>query len=324
MSQDLDPTQDVADSVDPAERSKEPIFPEGQPMRIPKDAVQLTFFAPDSIPRYNPQEGEPDDDELQGVELRTPIGIKLPVFEGPLDLLLHLIKRDRLEIYDIPIAHITEEYLATLGLMQVLDLEVAGDFLVMAATLMRIKARMLLPVMPEDDDEDGDPRHELVQQLLEYRRFKEAASRLQDQETYRRNIFGRGWLPEPPASEEPVELAPMPHYVLIDVMKDVLARVGEEFFYEVELEDVSIEEKIALILQEVKEQGRILFADLVARTPRRLHIVVSFMAILELSRLGKIALAQESNFGQLWVYRVSGAEPGEASEAGEGDHHGTA
>jgi segregation and condensation protein A len=185
----------------------------------------------------------------------------------------------------------------------VLDLEVAGDFLVMAATLMRLKARMLLPTWPEDEEDEEDPRAELIRQLLEYRQFKEAARQLQNKEEERRLLFGRGFVPAF-EDEIPVELEPVSHFVLIDVMKDVLSRVGEAFFYQVELEDVTLEEKMALVLGELAERGRALFVDLVSRTPRRLHVVVTFMAILELARLGRIAVAQEAAFGQIWIYPV--------------------
>jgi segregation and condensation protein A len=315
--------EDESEAAEPA-KPREPIFPTGRPLTVAPDAVQLTFLDPASLPEFSPD--DPEAPERAGIELRTPLGVKLPVFDGPLDLLLHLIRRDELDIYDIPIGHITEQYLGMLGLLQVLDLEVAGDFLVMAATLMRIKARMLLPTWPDDEDED-DPRLELVEQLLEYRRFKEVAHNLKDREENRRLQFQRGWTPEF-EDDEPAELAPLSYGVLIDVMKDVLSRVGEEFFYEVELEDVTLEEKIDLVMETLREGGRVLFVDLVSRTPRRLHVVVTFMAILELSRLGRIRVAQESVFGQIWVY--PGSEEGAAvpegppAVEGEGDHHGTA
>jgi len=296
MALDADPrTRDGA----PGEaKTTEPIYPMGPAMRVDRDAVQLTFLdlAAGGDPFEEDQDGHP------GLEIRTPLGVRLPVFEGPLDLLLYLIRRDRLDIYDIPIGHITEQYLNMLGVLKVLDLDVAGDFLVMAASLMRMKARMLLPTWPEDE-EDEDPRADLVRQLLEYRKFKEAARDLREREEDRRLLFGRGFVPEV-EGDLPVELEPVSHFVLIDVMKDVLSRVGEEFFYHVELEDVTLDEKIAIILGELREKGRALFVDLVARTPRRIHIVVTFMAILELAKLGRIAVAQEANFGQIWLYPV--------------------
>lgn len=246
----------------------------------------------------------------------SPIHVNVPAFDGPLDLLLHLIKRDEVNIYDIPISHITEQYLAYIGMMRLLDLDVAGEFLVMAATLMRIKSRMLLPPAPgaEEGDEDLDPREELVRQLLEYRRFKEAAGRLQTAEETRRQFFERGYIP-PTGGDEPPELMPVSIFTLIDVMKEVLARVGEEFFHEVILEEVALEDKIALIEGELAAHGRILFRDLIERFPRRMHVVVTLMAILELSRLSRVAVRQESLFGQIWLYRVSEAPPLSEPEA---------
>jgi segregation and condensation protein A len=241
----------------------------------------------------------------------SPIKVTLPAFDGPLDLLLHLIKRDEVNIYDIPIAHITEQYLAYIGMMRLLDLDVAGEFLVMAATLMRIKAKMLLPPAPGEvaEDEDPlDPRDELVRQLLEYRRFKEAAAQLQGQEEQRRHLFERGYVP-PVGGDEPPELAPVSLFTLLDVLKDVLARVGEEFFHEVLLEEVTLEEKIEIIETDLAQKGRVLFRDLLERFPRRMHAVVTLMAVLELSRLGRLTVRQEALFGEIWLYRPEDAPP---------------
>ncbi|HET9233294.1 MAG TPA: segregation/condensation protein A, partial [Candidatus Eisenbacteria bacterium] len=154
-------------------------------------------------------------------------------------------------------------------------------------------------------EDEEDPRGELVRQLLEYRQFKEAARQLQVKEEERRLLFGRGFIPEVEADRD-TPLEPVSHFLLIDVLKDVLARVGEEFFYRVELEDVTLEEKMELVLAELAAEGRVLFVDLVSRTPRRVHIVVTFMAILELARLGRIVLAQEAPFSQIWIYRATG------------------
>jgi segregation and condensation protein A len=295
---------------DPATPTGEPIYPMGRALHVPADAVQLTLL---DLPS-GPSAPTAEEEAHPGFELKSPLGVRLPVFEGPMDLLLYLIRRDQLDIYDIPIGHITEQYLGMLKLLQVLDLEVAGDFLVMAATLMRLKARMLLPTWPEGEEEDEeDPRLELMQQLLEYRQFKEAARQLQVKEEERRLLFGRGFIPEvEPDRDTPLE--PISHFLLIDVLKDVLARVGEEFFYRVELEDVTLEEKMELVLRELETEGRVLFVDLVSRTPRRIHIVVTFMAILELARLGRLALAQERPFSQIWIYRSVPGKPAGAVE----------
>jgi len=299
MIDEIEPTSE--DNTSPP---GEPIYAMGPALRIPAEAVQLTLL---DLPTGSAVTTE--EEKHPGFELKSPLGVRLPVFEGPLDLLLYLIRRDQLDIYDIPIGHITEQYLGMLKLLEVLDLEVAGDFLVMAASLMRLKARMLLPTWPEGEEEDeDDPRGELVRQLLEYRQFKEAARRLQGKEEERRLLFGRGFIPEvEPDHDTPLE--PSSHFLLIDVLKDVLARVGEEFFYHVELEDVTLEEKMELVLSELREHGRVLFVDLVSRTPRRVHIVVTFMAILELARLGRIAVAQEKAFAQIWIYRSAADMP---------------
>ncbi len=295
---------DDDETPDPAP-VKELIYPSGPAMHVAADAVQLTFMdaAQTRATVARSQELAEDGAEAQEFQFTSPLGVRLPVFEGPLDLLLYLIRRDKLDIYDIPIGHMTEQYLAMLGALQVLDLEVAGDFLVMAATLMRLKARMLLPTWPEDEEEDEDPRSELVRQLLEYRTFKEAAARLQDCEGERRQLYGRGFIPEVQV-EFPLELEPVSQFALIEAIKDVLARVGEEFFYQVELEDVTLEEKIALVNHELETRGRVLFTDLLLRHPRRIHVVVTFMAILELAKLSRVALAQEAAFSQIWLYRV--------------------
>src|SRR5437870_3513400 len=171
------------------------------------------------------------------------VTVRLARFEGPLDLLLHLIKRDEIDIYDIPIAHITQQYLQYLELMHKLDLEVAGDFLVMAATLMRIKAKMLLPLPAVDEEEQpGDPREELVQRLIEYRQFKEAASTLRSREDERRLVHERGMLPgEDDAG--PLPLARVSLFALIDALNHVLSRVPEPAVYEVEAEAFGVEDK---------------------------------------------------------------------------------
>ncbi len=300
----LDPDAERPDPEEEGEERKlEPIYPMGPALRVPREAVQLTFLDPHAR-TLEAEAGEGSEgDEDAAFEFKSPLGVRIPVFEGPLDLLLYLIRRDKLDIYDIPIGHITEQYLGMLGVLKVLDLEVAGDFLVMAASLMRLKARMLLPTWPEGEEEDEDPRTELVRQLLEYRQFKEAARRLQDREEVRRRWYGRGFVPVV-ESDLPPELEPVSHFALIEVMKDVLSRVGEEFFYEVELEDVTLEEKVALILDELEARGRALFLDMISRHPRRMHVVVTFMAILELSKQGRVAVAQEAAFGQIWIYPV--------------------
>jgi segregation and condensation protein A len=232
---------------------------------------------------------------------RPAVTFKLPRFEGPLDLLLHLIKRDEIDIYDIPISHITKQYLETLELMRALDLDVAGEFLVMAATLMRIKAKMLLPLPKSDEDEDeGDPREELVQRLLEYRLYKEASETLKSSELERRGLFERGQVP----SEDevgPLPLAPATLFDLLEALNRVLARRPEQAVYEVRTEAYDIEDKMSFIARSVAEDGRLLFSTLMGRTRVRMEIVVTFMALLELIKMGQVVVIQDANFADILI-----------------------
>jgi len=232
---------------------------------------------------------------------RPGVTFKLPRFEGPLDLLLHLIKRDEIDIHDIPIAHITQQYLHYIELMRLLDLDVAGEFLVMAATLMRIKARMLLPLPSTAEEEDeGDPREELVQRLLEYRLFKEAAQGMSEREGVRRTLHERGQVPgEDDAG--PLPLAPATLFDLLGALQRVMERRKSEPVYAVQTESYDIEEKMSLIARTVAEEGRLLFSDVMSRARVRMEIIVSFMALLELIKLGNVICVQDRNFDDILI-----------------------
>jgi len=247
-------------------------------------------------PAARERDGEPV------VRPRSPgVTFKLPRFEGPLDLLLHLIKRDEIDIHDIPIARITQQYLQTLELMRMLDLEVAGEFLVMAATLMRIKAKMLLPLPSTREEEDeGDPREELVQRLIEYRLYKEAAGGMQEREGLRRAMHERGQVPTEDDAG-PLPLAPAHLFDLLDALQRVLARRPERSVYSVETEAWDIEDKMSLIARTVAEEGRLLFSELMLRARARMEIIVSFMALLELVKLGRVLCVQDSNFAEILI-----------------------
>jgi segregation and condensation protein A len=232
---------------------------------------------------------------------RNTVNVKLDRFEGPLDLLLHLIKRDEVDIYDIPIARITQQYLAYIELMQSLDLDVAGEFLVMAATLMRIKAKMLLPVPKSDDEEDeGDPREELVQRLIEYRLYKEASEALKSQEALRRTLFERGMVPTEDDAG-PLPLAPATLFDLLEALNRVMARRPERVVYSVNTELYDIEDKMSLIARTVFEDGRLMFSALVFHARARMEIIVSFMALLELIKLGRVIVTQDANFDDIVI-----------------------
>ncbi|HVP39661.1 MAG TPA: segregation/condensation protein A [Candidatus Saccharimonadales bacterium] len=238
---------------------------------------------------------EPSDFEAPGYQVR------LEKFEGPLDLLLHLIQRDEVDIYDIPIARITEQYLQYLELMRELNLDVAGEFLVMAATLMRIKVKMLLPTAPPEEEEEGDPREALVRQLLEYRRYKRVAETLREREDSRRRLFERG-LPETLDRDEPLPLRPVSLFDLLDVFRQVQLRVAaESAVYEVEGPNVYLEDCMERVRQELAARGRSRFADLLARCRRRVEMIVTFMALLELMRLGEVSAEQEEALGDIWI-----------------------
>jgi len=221
------------------------------------------------------------------------------VFTGPLDLLLHLIQREEIEITDIPIAKITREYLDTLELMRELDLEVAGEFLVMAATLMRIKARMLLPPAIVDEEEE-DPREGLVRQLLEYRRFKEAARDLERLEGERRLSFDRG---APAQLEDPSdgELQPVSLFRLLDALKNVLQRTVPPYVHTITAEPISIEEAIAVIRSSLERAGRALFDEVLVHFETRLEKITAFLGLLELLKQERIAVTQEELFGPIWI-----------------------
>jgi segregation and condensation protein A len=227
------------------------------------------------------------------------IRVALPAFTGPLDLLLHLIQREEIEITDIPIAKITREYLDTLELMRELDLEVAGEFLVMAATLMRIKARMLLPPAITDEEEE-DPREGLIRQLLEYRRFKEAARDLERLEGERRLLFDRG---APAQLEDPQdgELQPVSLFRLLDALKNVLARQVPPIVHTITAEPISLEEAIAVMRGQLETGRRALFEELLQGFVTRLEKITAFLGLLELLKQERITVAQEELFGPIWI-----------------------
>ena len=219
-----------------------------------------------------------------------------------MDLLLHLIKQNQLDIYDIPIALVTEQYLEYIRIMKALDLTIAGEFLVMAATLMYIKSRMLLPVPVEDEEEEGeDPRAELVQRLVEYKRFKEAALHLSHQALLGRDVFIR------PAQEIETETGEIEAdlFHLIDALRELLKQQKIDDFHEVTLERISLREKIRELyerLQGVREA--VPFSELFSPLSSRVELIITFLAVLELIRSGMVRVYQRDTFGPLWVTRV--------------------
>ncbi len=238
--------------------------------------------------------------------------VQLEIFEGPLDLLLHLIKKNEVSITDIPLALITEQYLATLELMQTLDLDLAGEFLVMAATLIHIKSRMLLPVGEEEaEEEEGvDPRAELVRRLLEYQRYKEAAAELEQREVLTRDVFVRASAPIEEAG--PREFREVSVFELLGALKRVIDRLPKDFVHEVTLEKVSVREKMTLLLDTLRDQSRVVFESLFADVKSRLEIVVTFLAMLELVKVRAIRIYQDDMAGPIVI--EAAADMDEAAE----------
>ena len=232
--------------------------------------------------------------------------VRLSQFEGPLDLLLHLIRRDKIDIYDIPISHITEEYLAYIEIMQELELEVAGDFFVMAATLMRIKAQMLLPRRTEIEGEEDDPRDELVRNLLEYKKFKEAAQHFSEMEENRRRVYTRPTLSDT-SQGEPEQTIEMTVFDLFGAFKKVLEELKKQVNYRVERETISLEDRIRMIRERLMERKEMLFTELFESGFDKMEIIITFLAILELIRLGELVARQMSCGPDIWLYEPASA-----------------
>jgi len=229
--------------------------------------------------------------------------IKLPNFEGPFDLLLYFIKRDELNIYDIPITEITEEFLKYIRLMQYFDLELAGEFILMAATLMYIKAQLLLPVTKDDNEEEiEDPRTNLVQRLLEYRKYKEAAIELREMSEDQKYIYYRKMFEgDISVVENITTYKNATLFDLLNALKKAVERSSKvEFKHEVEILNISIDEKSELILALLSKRKRINFVDAIAGNTK-MHIVVTFLAILELIRSNQIIVFQEDNFDDFLI-----------------------
>ncbi len=230
--------------------------------------------------------------------------MRLGVFEGPLDLLLHLVRENKLDIHDIPIALITEQYLAYIDTMKALNLEVAGEFLVMAATLLYIKSRSLLPRLDDELEDEEDPetmRAELSKRLVEYEKFKEAAARLSERPLLGREVFaGSGASAEElPAGEE--ELTELSLADLITAFRAVLERMPEREAHEVFVERITIADAITFLLERLKRDGKIRFDDLFSEYATRNEIISFFLGILELVRLKTVKAYQADAMGLITI-----------------------
>lgn len=241
---------------------------------------------------------------MNALKESTPYSVKVPVFEGPLDLLLHLIKENKIDIYDIPIALITKQYLEYIEMMKELNLEIASEFIVMAATLIYIKSRMLLP--PDktiETEEQEDPRAGLVQRLLEYQAYKEVSATLREREEIWTNVFSR-----PPMDKDEIDAEPELYlfelniFDLIGALKKILIRVPAETI-KITRETLTVKDRIAMILEKMENEHTMRFDALFEEDTTRIQIIVTFLALLEILRLGLARAYQDREFGTIWIMR---------------------
>jgi segregation and condensation protein A len=230
--------------------------------------------------------------------------VKLEIFEGPLDLLLYLIKRDEIDIYEISLERITHQYLEYLQAFKELNIDVAGEFVVMAANLIYLKSRSLLPAdlqPPEEDAEEGDPRWDLIRQLIEYKKFKEAAEQLQLRELEQERIFARSGNP-PPVADAPLRLGEVGIFQLINAFQTVMKRVeAQENLREIFGEHFTVSDKIDSILQRMANGASVRFSELFEAVASRVEIAVTFLALLELIRLKQVRASQPNPFDEIEI-----------------------
>ncbi len=252
------------------------------------------------------------DSQTEGFEqIELPYQVRIENFEGPLDLLLHLIKKNEINICDIPIAMIAQQYLEYLDAMKELNLTVAGEFLVMAATLLQIKSKMLLPVdeTAEDEEEGPDPREELVRRLLEYKTFKEAARQLDGREKMWREVFTREAVAAEPIESGETLLENVTLFDLVDALKGMLDRNPGKKLIEIIPDNLTVRERMNVILEMLEGKDSISFVSLFEASCHRVVIIVTFLALLELIRLRVARVFQGETFGPILVSRAFSLVP---------------
>lgn len=241
------------------------------------------------------------------------IAYKLQVFEGPLDLLLHLIEKNKVDIYDIPIVTITEQYLEYVEQMQEQDMDIMSEFLVMAGTLLQIKSKMLLPKEEVEEEEEDDPRAELVRRLLEYKMYKYAALELKDMElNASHNLYKKPTIPkEVAAYKEEIDPATLVDGMTLNKLNEIFQSIMRKQvdkidpirskFGTIEKEEINIEDRMVQIREEVRGLKGINFRTLLESQPTRMNIIITFMSILELMKVGAITIRQEETFGEIVI-----------------------
>lgn len=276
--------------------------------------ARRTNQSPSVAKARNDAKNEPDySREGEETELKgEPFAVNLSAFEGPLDLLLHLCQKHELNILDIPISFVTEKYLEFLNLMTNLELDVAAEYLVMAATLAHIKSKMLLPAPPagQDDEiqeEEEDPREALIRRLLEYQKYKQAAADLQARGVSGRDVFTRGVAIEEAAPSGLPPLAEVPLFSLLEAFQAVLSRSKIEITHDVVTDRISITDRIHELAEFLQTRKQVTFDDLFSGTKTKFELIITFMALLEMSRLKMTRLTQTGPLAQIYI--ESSGEP---------------
>ena len=250
-------------------------------------------------------------EELEYFRSSEAYQVELTGFQGPMDLLLHLINKEKVDIYDIPISRITAQFIRHIEVMQIINLETAGEFIAMAATLMVIKMKMLMPTHAESEEEEEDPRAELVRKLLEYKRFKEAAAALHQQEEARRHYHLRQT--KYPFQDE-LDLEPelrIEMFDLLSALAGIFDRLQAKPYHEIEREPFTVDEKMSLIEEKIGGGGTVNFTELFIADTVKMEVIVTFIAVLELVKRGRLEFVQTRIHGEIWIHRPGIAETGD-------------
>ena len=231
--------------------------------------------------------------------------IKLDIFEGPLDLLLYLIKKNEINVYDIPITFITEQYLKHLEIMKSLNFDLAGEYLVLASTLIHIKSKMLLPVQENGEKDEPDPREDIVRQLLEYQAFKKAAMNLDNRSLLGRDVFKRGDIICDMPDTKEISLGEVGVFELVKAFREILTPIEEEELLKIDVDRMSLSDRINEIMEMLAGQSSLTFTDLLGERTDRRGIIYTFLAILELMKSRMVSAHQMDSFGMIRIFPVA-------------------
>ncbi len=307
---DVEDTSSIAPETEDGRQARLPAVPEDLPNGVPPSPPAEPAVAGDGVPRDAAAEAAAA--RSGAVQSTTDEGyrVNLPMFEGPLDLLLHLVKKHELDILNIPIAFITEKYVAYIKLLDELNIDVASEYLLMAATLVHIKSRMLLPNAPSDDADEGledadlDPRAELVRRLLEYQKYKLAAEQLGARPVLGRDVFPRGSSEEVASGQPGLEAVSM--FKLLEAFQAILERSQKTQDHQIDFERFSITEKISDLMDRLNVEKKLVFHEIFTHDSSRAELIITFLAILEMTRLRLTHLSQDGPLAPIYIeLRVS-------------------